>query len=83
MCYADTVAKNLTLTIDEDLLRSARKVALDRDTSVNQLVRTYLSALVHESGRQRESIRNIEEIFRTTRVTIGKKTWTRDDLHER
>ena len=51
MCYFDTVRKNLTLTIDEDLLRSARKVALDRDTSVNQLVRTYLSALVHESGR--------------------------------
>lgn len=77
------MAKNLTLTIDENLLRSARKVALDRDTSVNQLVRAYLSALVHEFGRQSESIRNIEEIFRTTRVIAGKKNWTRDELHER
>ena len=77
------MAKNLTLAIDEHLLRSARKVALDRDASVNQLVRTDLAALVDESGRQKESIPNIKEIFRTKRVTAGRKTWTRDDLHER
>jgi hypothetical protein len=29
------VQTNLTLTVDEDILRAARKAALDRKTSVN------------------------------------------------
>ena len=50
-CYTDPVQKSLTLTIDEDVLREARKVALDRKTSVNQLVREYLTRhIVHELG---------------------------------
>jgi len=43
----------LTPVIDEDLLLAARKVALDRGTSVNQLVRDYLAALVEEPRRKR------------------------------
>jgi hypothetical protein len=77
------VPKNLTLTIDEDLLRAARQVALDRNTSVSQMVRDFLAATVRESGRQRAAVAKLDEIFRTTRAQIGAITWTRDDLHER
>jgi len=82
-CYTDYVQRNLTLTLDEDLLRAARKVALDRDTSVNQLVRDYLAQLVRETDRQQAALASLDEIFRTSRFEIGSKTWTRDDLHER
>jgi hypothetical protein len=75
------VSKNLTLTIDEDLLRAARKVALDRNTSVNQMVREYLAETVRNSGKQRAA--KLEELFRTTRAVVGPITWTRDELHER
>jgi predicted HicB family RNase H-like nuclease len=44
----DKARQNLTLVVDEDLLLAARKVALDQRTSVNQLVREYLAALVEE-----------------------------------
>jgi hypothetical protein len=37
----------------EDLLLAARKAALDQRTSVNQLVREYLAALVEEPSRRR------------------------------
>jgi len=76
------VAKNLTLTIDEDLLRAARKVALDRNTSVNQMVREYLEATVRESGRQRAAVAKLHELLRTTHGRVGPITWTRDQLHE-
>ena len=75
--------KNLTLTLDEDLLRAARKVALDRDTSVNQLVRDYLAQLVRETDQQQAALAGLDEIFRTSRFELGPKTWTRDELHER
>jgi hypothetical protein len=47
------VQKNLTLTVDEELLRAARKLALDQDTSVNQLVRDYLAGLVEKGPPRR------------------------------
>jgi hypothetical protein len=77
------VPKNLTLTIDEELIRAARKVALDRNTSVNSLVRGFLETLVAESGEQRTAMIQIEDLFRQKPFTMGKKNWTRAELHER
>ena len=75
--------KNLTLTLDDGLLRAARKAALDRNTSVNQLVRDYLEQLVRESDRRQAARDNLDDFFRTTRVQVGRRTWKREDLHER
>lgn len=83
MCYTDGVARNLTLTLDDDLLRAARKVAVDRNTSVNQLVRDYLADLVRETDRQLTAIANLDRIFRESRIRIGRRNWTRQELHER
>jgi hypothetical protein len=82
------VKRNLTLTIDEDLLRAARKVALDRHTSVNELVRQYLTGLVQsqddEVRRRHEAAERLKELFRNSKYRIGGEiTWTRDDLYKR
>ena len=82
-CYTGDVQRNLTLTIDEDVLREARKVALDRNTSVNQLVRDYLVELSGIEERRRKARAELEEMFRQKPIRIGKRTWTRDELHER
>jgi len=71
------------LTIDEGLIRAARKVALDRNTSVNNLVRGFLETIVAESGEQRAAMMHIEELFHDKPFAIGKKRWTRAELHER
>jgi len=42
---------NLTLTIDEDLLRRARIRALEQGTSVNARVRKYLEQLYDPRAR--------------------------------
>jgi hypothetical protein len=77
------VSRNLTLTIEEELLRQARKLAIDRNTSVNQLVRDYLERLVKESDQREAALADIQEMFRSMRVQVGRGTWTRQDLHER
>jgi len=77
------VSRNLTLTIDEDLLRAARKVALDRNTSVNQMVREFLSATVRDSGRHLAAVAKLDKLVRTTRGRVGAIAWKRDELHER
>jgi hypothetical protein len=73
---------NVTLVIEEDLLLAARKVALDRHTSVNQLVREYLTSLVEQTGRQRIAKARLMKMMETGLVD-GDITWSRDDLYDR
>jgi hypothetical protein len=75
--------QNLTLVIDEDILLAARKVALDQRTSLNQLVRDYLTALVEEPSRRSLARARMKTALAKGLVDIGDRTWTRDDLYER
>ena len=75
--------QNVTLVIEEDLLLAAKKVALDRRTSVNQLVREYLAALVKEPSRKRIARARLTKVFETGLVEVGSRNWSRDDLYDR
>ncbi|MDP2996332.1 MAG: DUF6364 family protein [Bryobacterales bacterium] len=77
------MGKNLSLALDDSLLRAARKVAHERGTSVNQLVREFLASLVREADRQRAALARLDKIFLTTRIQVGRRTWKREDLYER
>jgi len=83
LCYTYYVQRNVTLRVEEEVLRAARKAAIDRNTSVNQLVRDYLARVARESSQQQAALSRLEEIFRTSRVEVGRRTWTREDLYER
>jgi hypothetical protein len=86
MCYTDVVEKatqNLTLVIKEDVLLAARKVALDRRTSVNQLVREFLATLVEEPNRRRMARTRLKMAFEKGLIEIGERDWSRNDLYER
>ena len=75
---------NLTLSIDKNLLKSARLLALKHDTTVNAMVRDYLEREVSKYEKAAESsIEVLEELFKKTQVPLGGITWTRDELHER
>ncbi len=75
--------QNLTLVVDEDLLLAARKVALDRGTSVNQMVREFLAGLVDETSRRDLARERLKKAMDTGLIEIGERNWTRDDLYER
>ena len=74
------MARNLTLTLDDDLLRAARKVAIDRNTSVNRLVRDFLAGLVRETDRRNTALTQTDQLFQTVRIEVGARTWSREDL---
>jgi hypothetical protein len=77
------VRTNLTLTLSQELLLQARKLALERGTSVNQLVREYLVMLVSEEGRRRRARAHLKAAFAKGVIEIGKRNWKREDLYER
>ena len=73
---------NLTLSIDDRLLKEAREVAQAMGKSVNQLVREYLEQLTSRDDAERD----IEELRRLSAESGGRsKGWRfdRDELHER
>jgi hypothetical protein len=75
---------NVTLTVDEEILRRARIRALEMGTSVNALVREYLGRLAGRST----AAEGIAEFFKATQgAGAGSgpagRTWTRDDLYDR
>ena len=75
--------QNVTLVVDEGLLLAARKIALNQRTSVNQLVRKYLAALVDEPNRRRMARARLKQAFETGLIEVGDRNWTREDLYER
>lgn len=75
--------KNVTIAIDEALLREARRIAAERSTSLNSLIREYLERLTERESRSRSARQRIAELCRHSNAEVGDRTWTRDELHER
>lgn len=75
---------NLTLSIDSELLKKARKAAIEMDTTVNSLVRKYLRDLVAKKNiEENVFIDEWRRLMDEHPVQMRGQTWTRDDLHER
>ncbi|MDR3556092.1 MAG: hypothetical protein P4L55_15150 [Syntrophobacteraceae bacterium] len=74
---------NLTLKIDDQLLNKARRLALRRNTSINAIVREKLEEFVATDLSREATLKGIEAFFARSQAQIGKKTWSRDELHER
>ena len=77
---------NITLSLDDELVRNVRKIAVERDTTLTGLVRAYLEGLAAQhtaSGRKRRERETLEKSFQRFQFRVGKKTWRRDDLYVR
>jgi Family of unknown function (DUF6364) len=77
---------NITLSLDEKLVKELRKIAVDRDTTLTGMVRDYLEKLAAENaatGKKRRQREALERTFERLQFKVGKHTWTRADLHAR
>jgi hypothetical protein len=74
---------NVTLVVDEELLREARAVAARRRTSVNQMVREYLKDLVSRESRRLGALERIQPLLERPAVHLGRPRARREELHER
>jgi len=73
---------NLTIAIDDDLLRRARIRALEADTSVNALLRDYLTSYAGSDAmaKRRAIVATADAL---NYCSVGGRNWTRDELHDR
>ncbi|MBI1787384.1 MAG: hypothetical protein HYR60_07515 [Acidobacteria bacterium] len=77
---------NITLSLDDELVKEVRKIAVERDTTLTGIVRDYLEKLAAEnavSSRKRRERAALESSFERFQFRVGKRTWKRADLYAR
>ena len=73
---------NITLTLDDNLVKRVRKIASDRETTLTGMVRDYLEQLAGEHARQKHNLKQLERSFERYQTDIGRPGWRREDLYE-
>jgi hypothetical protein len=75
---------NITLSVEDDVIKKVRKIAIDQDTTLTAMVRDYLYAVARQGdGETRNRLTRLEQSFEQCSRGMGTRTWTRDELHER
>ncbi len=72
------------MTIDQNLLKKARRMAVEKNTSLTALIRSFLEKMAERQDLKREeTIVKLKNYFNDKKVKIGGKKWRREDLYER
>ena len=74
---------NLTIVVDEDVLKRARIRAIEENTSVNAVIRAYLATYAGADRRREDACERLLALSRASRSRRGDAVWSRDELHER
>ena len=75
--------QNITLSVDEEVLAAVRRYAVERNSSVNALVREYLANIARHHDRARRARARLLQLSKKSKGQLGERAWTRQDLHER
>lgn len=73
--------KNITLSIDEDLLDKARVLAAMRRTSVNEMVREYLQHAVDQEKQHCQATEALLKLARESDADFGPGPFVREEAY--
>ena len=74
--------RNVTVQLDDEVIRQAKVLAAKRGTSISGLVAAELSRLVAEDERYEDAWRRARKAMGDA-VGRGGRRWGREELHER
>ncbi|WP_440998052.1 hypothetical protein [Arhodomonas sp. SL1] len=74
---------NVTISVDEEVLKQARIRALQQGTSVNAVIRDLLEGYARVSQGQLAAADDLVALARESHSRRGGRCWSRDELHER
>ena len=75
---------NITLNVDEEIVKKVRKIAIDKDTTLTAMVRDYLTWVAKgDSLERQQSIAALDESFEKLSRDMGPRNWSREDIYAR
>ena len=76
--------KNITLAIEEDILERARVVAAEKKTTVNAMVRDFLTDIASRDERQRKARDALLQLMDNSKGRMRPDfNFDREETHER
>jgi hypothetical protein len=58
-------------------------MAAERNSTLRALVRDFLTKLAADFARAKHARARLRQLSRESQGQLGKKTWSRDELHDR
>lgn len=75
---------NITLSVEKDVIKKVRKIAIDRDTTLTAMVRDFLKSVAGRDMQEKERCaQKLSETFMQCSRDMGKRTWKREELYDR
>jgi len=75
---------NITLSVDDEIIKKVRKVAVDKNTTLTAMVREFLQSVADSNAAEKkQAVKKLQKSFQGLSRDMGTRTWTRDDLYER
>jgi hypothetical protein len=81
-CYTETVLRNVTITVSEDVLRWARKKAAEEETSVSRLVGRMLEDEMRRTDQYWKAYEKWKKLKPIPEFDASKRA-KRDELYDR
>jgi hypothetical protein len=75
--------KNITLSVDDEVLAAVRRYASERNTTVNALVREHLTRLATQNDRVAKARLRLKQLSEEATMDLGGWKWNREELYER
>ena len=75
---------NITLSVDDEVIKKVRKIAIDKNTTLTAMVREFLTSVATRDAQEKiEAAKRLQMSFKTISRDMGQRKWSREDLHER
>lgn len=74
---------NITLNVPDNILDEVRVIAARRKTTVNGLVRDFLTEVAKSEDRTERARRRLLDLAKKSKAEMGPITWKRQDLYDR
>jgi Arc/MetJ family transcription regulator len=83
-CVPGTPMRNITLSIDDEILDKVRIVAAQKRTTVNAMVRNFLSEVAGRDEKQAEARKELLRLMETSKGRMAADwKFDREETHER
>jgi len=75
---------NITLSVDNEIIKKVRKIAIDKNTTLTAMVREFLiSVTTWDAHGKNEAVKRLQKSFMKMSSDMGRRKWSRENLHER
>jgi len=75
---------NITLSVEDKIIKKVRKIAIDKNTTLTALVRDFLTSVADQDAQEKDIVvAKLRKSFKKVSRNMGKRKWTREVLHER